>query len=191
MNKKLVSIVALGAIGLGSALGINYLSNVEAQEKKFYERKEQISTNEFRYFLNNKVVADVGYTEEGNFILSGGNISDNIYYSTYNKKKNLSSLDFRIKRDGGRTDMYRAYDKNDDNSIEEIRLQSFMGLRPNPNKHPEIFKKAKEYFKIIKEKVKWEDLKKEAARFKFPEAYKKIWEKEEALFEEFDKARNK
>lgn len=169
MNKKLKNLIIFGAFGISSALGLGYIAyryphKAEAQEKNFYEKKEQINAASFRYFLDNGITINVTYDWKGNFCTQPFGGDQERLEISYNKKENTLICE--------RWDHFKITDKNDDGSVEQI-IDSFDTWKSFPrDKYPELYQKAETLLKKLKEMIKYDQLKKEAENIKALDIYK-------------------
>ena len=173
MDKKIKNWAISIAFGVSSALGIgyimyNYPQKAEAQEKKFYEKKEQVGVASFRYTLDNKVCIDVTYKRDGSLgVCPLGDDMERIRLS-YDKEKNIT----RCNRSGH----FLIVDKGDDGLVEQIyndpclSLNDLGKLLPQKN-YKEIYQKGTNLLKKLKDLIKWKDLKKEASKFGYSKEY--------------------
>lgn len=181
MKKKFVSLAALAALGISSALGINYVNNVNKFEFpqegqgiriyfNFYEKKEQTGIREFRYYFENGIIVDTVYEKDGSFRLDFAGVKPlDDFRLYYDNKKDVFTYS-KI----WNTPQVKIIDEKDDGSIETIILEPCKTEKIlSKEEHKEIYQKATEMINELKEIMHYKDIKEEALKFKFPEGYTK------------------
>lgn len=165
MKKKILTLGTLVAVGIGSILGIDHLSEVKAEKGNI--EKEQLNLYNFKYTFANGLVINVKYDGEGGFYtVFNGQMGMN-----YDAATDTSTFHTFLGLESCGLPKITITDENDDNLVDTIE-SGYAGMDYSKESNPMLYSNTTVMLRGIKESINWKYLKKEAKQFKIPNVQK-------------------